>query len=297
MKEKLFDRNEAVFHEGDMGTSFYRILEGKAGIYVNYGKEDERKLTEMGPGKFIGEMGVIEAWPRSATVVAEEPLKVIEITEENLNDYFAEDPDSILSLMKHLSGRIRELTEEYNEVNAFLKEKQEAAPEKKESFLARLKKYREISAYQKKNLVVSVEELIREGKLTAPEKAALPVKSYSRGQVIFREGEEGNYMYAIYGGSVGIYSNYGNALEKKLTTLYTNSFFGEMGLIEQEKRSATAVVEEDDTVLETISADSLQELFKKNPGEIDMILSHLSNRLRRLTLDYVAACEEAAKDA
>ena len=103
-------------------------------------------------------------------------------------------------------------------------------------------------------------------------------------------------MYAVYGGSVGIYSNFGTTQETKLTTLYSDSFFGEMGLIENEKRSATAVAEEDGTILEVIRADQLESLFKANPVKVDMILSHVSHRLRILTRDYIQACEEAAKE-
>jgi CRP-like cAMP-binding protein len=128
------------------------------------------------------------------------------------------------------------------------------------------------------------------------DKDSTQVLEFRKGQIIFREGDPGNYMYAIHGGSVGIYLDYGTAQEKKLTTLYSNSFFGEMGLISEEKRSATAVVEEDGTLLETIRAESLESLFKSNPVKIDMILSHLSHRLRRLTLDYVKACRKAVEE-
>ena len=129
------------------------------------------------------------------------------------------------------------------------------------------------------------------------EKDDTVVLEFKRGDIIFREGDTGNFMYAIYGGSVGIYVNYGTAQENKLTQLYSDAFFGEMGLIGEEKRSATAVVEEDGTVLECIREEDLEALFKSNPVKIDMILSHLSHRLRRLTLDYVEACREAVEKA
>ena len=129
------------------------------------------------------------------------------------------------------------------------------------------------------------------------EKDDTVVLEFKRGDIIFREGDTGNFMYAIYGGSVGIYVNYGTAQENKLTQLYSDAFFGEMGLIGEEKRSATAVVEEDGTVLECIREEDLEALFKSNPVKIDMILCHLSHRLRRLTLDYVAACREAVEKA
>ena len=98
---------------------------------------------------------------------------------------------------------------------------------------------------------------------------------------------------SIHGGSVGIYLDFGTTNEKKLTTLYADSFFGEMGLVSEEKRSATAVVEENETILECIRAEDLENLFRSNPVKIDMILSHLSHRLRGLTKDYVKACKEA----
>ena len=70
-----------------------------------------------------------------------------------------------------------------------------------------------------------------------------------------------------------------------------------MALVGNDPRSATAVVEEDDTILEYIGAGDMEELFKINPLKVDMILSHLSNRLRRLSLDYVNACAKATEDA
>jgi CRP-like cAMP-binding protein len=284
-----------VFREGEFGKSFFQIVEGTAGIYLHYGEEGQRKLTDMTAGQFFGEMAVIEAWPRSATVVAEDELQVIEIEESNLNQYFKEQPDKILALMKQIGNRIRSLTEEYDEVNAFIKEKNEAGAEKKEGFFAKLKKYREISILASKNVGSTLEDVMAMKEFGQKEKTPLQVMSFKKGQIIFREGDTGNYMYAVHSGTVGIYVNYGAREETKLTTLYADSFFGEMSLISDEPRSATAVIEENDTTLEIIRADDLEALFEANPLKIDMILTHLSNRLRRLTKDYAKACAIAVE--
>ena len=116
MTEKVFEKGTVVFREGDIGNSFFQIVSGTAGVYSHYGEADERKLTDMQPGQYFGEMAVIEAWPRSSTIVAEEELHVIEISEKELNLYFAEQPDRIMALMKQLGKRIRELTADYDEV-------------------------------------------------------------------------------------------------------------------------------------------------------------------------------------
>lgn len=296
MKRRVFETNEVVFREGDHGTCFYRIESGIAGVYLHYDDADQRKLTEMKPGQYFGEMAIIESWPRSSTVVAEEELHVLEIGEEELNSYFAVEPDKILAIMKQLSGRIRTLTEEYDEVTAFLNEKKEADAPKKQGFLDRLKKYIDISKSAKKAPVQALQdEDDRVDRFVWKDDSPLQIRSFPEGTVLFREGDPGDCMYAVHGGEVDIYTNYGNALEKKLTTLYANSFFGEMGMIDQEVRSATAVIAMDETIIERIGPEDLERLFEKNPMEVDQIMRHLSKRLRRLTVDYAAACEEAAK--
>lgn len=291
MQEKVFEKNTVVFREGDLGNTFYQICKGTAGIYLHYGEADQRKLTDMKPGQYFGELSIIEAWPRSATVVAEDELHAIELTAADLNDFFKEQPDRILKLFNQIGDRIRELTAAYNDVQAFIKEKKEAGAEKKEGFFARLKKYREDSVLSSKLIGCTVE-----GTLQASE-PSLQVKSFNKNQIIFREGDEGTFMFQIHGGSVSIYSNYGQPGETKLTQLYTNDFFGEMGILGETARSATAVVAEPGTMLEFIGAEDLTTLFETNPMKVNMILAHLSNRLRRLTADYVKACAEAAADA
>ncbi len=297
MEEKVYTAGTVVFREGDLASSFFQILSGTAGVYLGYGGADERKLTEMNPGQFFGEMAIIEAWPRSSTIVAEGELRVLEIPGDDLNTYFTEQPDKILALMKQLSARIRSLTEDYNEVAAFLRQKEEAEEKKPEGFLALLKKWKQVVASSKGSAPAQSEEsLLKIKHYGKSRNTNLPTCTFNHGQIIFREGEVGAFMYNIQTGSVSIYSNYQTPKEKKLTTLYANTFFGEMGLIDSEKRSATAIVEEDNTFLEIIRSEDLEGLFTTNPALVDSILVHLSNRLRNLTHEYVRACEKAVAD-
>ena len=296
MDIKVFGKNEVIFREGELGKFFYEIKKGTAGIYLHYGQADQQKLADMKPGQYFGEMAIIEVWPRSATVVAEEELQVVELTAEDLSFFFTEQPDTIMALMTQLAERLRQLTKDYDEVNAFIREKQDADVQQKDSFLARLKKYKAVRDYAAKLGAITVEDKARENYGEDAAKAVLPVKYYDAGQIIFREGDESVFMYQIHSGSVAIFVNYGTPEETKLTTLYTNAFFGEMGLVSNDKRSATAVVAENETVLEAIRAEDFEALFKANPMKIEMILGHLANRLRRLTADYFGLCWTAAKD-
>src|SRR5689334_3625746 len=66
-------------------------------------------------------------------------------------------------------------------------------------------------------------------------------KDYEPGTVLFREGDPGDFMYVIQSGEVEIRRTIGD-VERLLAVLPAGEFFGEMALINQRPRSATAVV-------------------------------------------------------
>ena len=119
----------------------------------------------------------------------------------------------------------------------------------------------------------------------------METKTFKKGEVIFKQGDLFDCMYDILWGEVGIYANYGTPEEKLLTTLETERFFGEMGMIEGRLRSATAVALEKDTRLKVITPESFDAYFKESPAKVLLIMQNLSNRIRELTHDYLEACQ------
>ena len=117
-----------------------------------------------------------------------------------------------------------------------------------------------------------------------------------KGDVIFKEGERQLWMYALVKGSVGIYANYGTKEEKLLVELKEEDkpYFGEMGLIEEAPRSASAVVLED-AELTVISKENFVEYFKERPVDIFRMMQNMSKRIRGLTADYLDACRAVAE--
>lgn len=119
-------------------------------------------------------------------------------------------------------------------------------------------------------------------------------RTYKKGEVIFRQGSYGAELFEVYGGSVGIFANYGEPNEKRLVVLGPEQYFGEMGLVEARPRSATAVALEPCT-LAVVSADTFADYFKERPAKVLVIMSSLSARLRTITDDYVDACKTIAE--
>lgn len=116
-----------------------------------------------------------------------------------------------------------------------------------------------------------------------------------KGGVIFREGEDQRTMYKILSGTVGIYANYGEPEQTLLTELSEGAFFGEMALLEDCPRSASAVVLSERAVLCQISDSELSGFFAENPEQVEAVMRHLSSRLRALTEDYREACGTVAE--
>ncbi len=126
--EMRFNRGEVICRKGQMENWMYEIMEGVTAVYVNYGKEGEKKLTELGKGAFIGELGLLRSIPRSATVVAEQDGTVLrKIAEADYAEYFGLTPQG-KALMFQMSDRLVDITENYSEACRTISELSEIQP-------------------------------------------------------------------------------------------------------------------------------------------------------------------------
>ncbi|MCR5287115.1 MAG: cyclic nucleotide-binding domain-containing protein, partial [Saccharofermentans sp.] len=292
LAEKTFKKGEIIIKEGDVGKTLFFINEGKAGVYVDYGKKNPFRLGFVEAGEFFGEMAILEAYPRSATVVAERNISVIEIPGDDMNSFFSENPDQIIALMKLLGSRIETMAADYVESQVLLKQLRDADEGKKKSLFSKIKKHMDTYQANKNQL----DEPSREGLKAELEKykdvSAGELKTLRKGMFIFREGKEEQCMYILHSGKVAMYNNYRSKEEVMLSELEAVSFFGEMGIISDEPRNATAVVESNGATVEAISREDLQTMIHKCPNKVYMILRDMSYRLRKLNVDFLKTCKE-----
>jgi len=123
------------------------------------------------------------------------------------------------------------------------------------------------------------------------------LREFKKGEIIFKEGDFEMCMYDLLRGKVGIYTDYGTENEKLLTELDGKDcpVFGEMGLVEEMPRSATAVALED-VKAQMITKETFGDYFKDNTDAVIQIMQHMSRRLRIMTGNYLDACR-AVKEA
>ena len=95
-------KGEIIFREGSPGNKMYVILAGEVAITRSLGLEGEEELARLGHGQIFGEMGLIDAAPRSAraTVIANNTILLV-ISDASLRSL---DGDLIYKFYKNFSS-------------------------------------------------------------------------------------------------------------------------------------------------------------------------------------------------
>jgi CRP/FNR family cyclic AMP-dependent transcriptional regulator len=109
------------------------------------------------------------------------------------------------------------------------------------------------------------------------------VKAYEPGQVIFKEGEAGDQMFIIIQGEVEIRKRTSMDTARTLSTFKPGDVFGEMALIENKPRSATAVATKASRML-VMNEPLFLAMIERNPDFAKKMIQVLSERLRKANL-------------
>ena len=288
MERKEFRLNEVIFKDGAYQNWMYNICEGSVDIYSEYGTSSEKKLITLTKGQFFGEIGMIAVMPRTATAVAAQDVVVLEqISHDDFEDYLMNHPENIQPIMSSVSKRIRELTDDLSAITKMTSEAQ-GEEEKAAGSLAEfvsnlLGKLKAKKSANDEVSVMNMRQQVLAGELP-------PVIQFSAGDVIFRAGEQSDCLYDIHDGVVGIYSDYQTPNEKLLAELHTDEVFGEMGILDDMPRSASAVCLKDCTVL-VVKPENFMMYFQKKPAMVLQILQRMCIQVRDLGQRYLKACK------
>ncbi|MBO4242560.1 MAG: cyclic nucleotide-binding domain-containing protein [Clostridiales bacterium] len=295
-EDKTFKNGEIIIKEGDIGKSFFWLAKGSAHVYANQGAKDQIKLGTIEEGEFFGEMAILEEYPRSATVVAKGPVQAVEIPGDEMKGFFEANPDTIIELMKHLGSRIKSMTKDYEDAKALLSQLKEADEGKKKTLFSKIKKHMDVYQANKNRMNDPGEGSIREDYEKIRDLGSDNVKSYRKGMYVFKEGKVDNSMYILLNGTVGFFTGIHTPDEMKIDEISDFAFFGETGLVFDEARDTTAVVDTDDTKVEIIRREDLESIYKTCPDKIILILRHMSYRVRRLNIDFLRTCKEITEN-
>ena len=90
--------------QGDVGREMFVVVDGTATV-----KRNGRKIGTAGPGSAIGELSLLDRGPRTATITADGPMKVLVLGSREFAAVLDEVPGIAHKIMAALAERVREL--------------------------------------------------------------------------------------------------------------------------------------------------------------------------------------------
>lgn len=98
---------EVLFHAGDEGSGCYYMRMGAAKASVIAKDGQERLLAILGPGSLIGELSLFDDLPRSATVSALRPCRLMHLTKAAFFQLADQNPQIYRQALQLLTERLR----------------------------------------------------------------------------------------------------------------------------------------------------------------------------------------------
>src|SRR6187397_2707831 len=102
---------ELLFREGDPAAAMYVVISGEVEVLKKSRTGHEARVAVLGPSDWFGEMSIVDIQPRSATVRALAPGRLVKITPSDLDALYRHDVRSyaiiVLNLARELSRRLR----------------------------------------------------------------------------------------------------------------------------------------------------------------------------------------------
>jgi CRP/FNR family transcriptional regulator, cyclic AMP receptor protein len=104
--ERRFETGATVVAEGEPGRSMFIVHSGELVVSKLGGSGGVIRMTGLEPGDFFGEMTLIEMQNRSATVVAECPAVLYELTSRQLYTYYKADIHAYVMVLQNISREL-----------------------------------------------------------------------------------------------------------------------------------------------------------------------------------------------
>lgn len=102
---------DVVFREGEQGRELFIVLEGEMEVQRRARNAVEVRLALLGPGDWFGEMSVLDVQPRSASVRALAPSRLLVFRAQDLDALYRRDLKAyslvVMNIAREISRRLR----------------------------------------------------------------------------------------------------------------------------------------------------------------------------------------------
>ncbi len=271
---KKFTRGEVIIAEGSVGTNVYIVRSGRVEVFKN-SSTGALQLATLGANEVFGEMSQIDERfsRRTASVRAIEDCEIIILDREGFDNYLKGTSAGISNLIKRLSNRLRETNDIISHAGLDPRNLPKAIKlTKADNGEGRL-----------------TDDQLAESVNAAVDLQLLP-KKFSKGQTLIRENAEAMSLFMLKSGTVRVFKTVAGE-EVEIDDLTVNEVFGEISAFDEGVRFFTVKALDDGEAV-VFSKRQMDEMLRKAPLELFLILDCVVMKLKRTSLRYLESLEK-----
>lgn len=289
LKISRFQKGSYIIVEGkDDSDRFYIIQQGT--IICNKSSRSGIAPVKLGPGDFLGVVSCFSGHLQIETAIAQTDVTAICVQKSQYPDLIVNNTGLALKIIKSFANRMREMNEMLTKATL----KGVVADSNEQIFnvanFYEKQGYFNIACfsyyqYLKTRPVSQRAQFAKQKYLTLKQRVN-PVyleptaelqRKYPKDAMIFSEASKGAEMFIIQQGDVAI-SKVVDGNEVTLAVLHKGDMFGEMALLENKPRSASAIAHSD-CVLMVVNRANFNQMVSTQPQMITRLTTTLSERL------------------
>ena len=110
-RKKTLQRRDELFHKGDPGGEIYIVVSGKLKALTTSVEGDDVVFSILGPGEVFGEVALLGATPRTATLSAIEDCQLLAIDRRDFMSFLRTNPEVSVKLLNVIAMRLKRVSE------------------------------------------------------------------------------------------------------------------------------------------------------------------------------------------
>lgn len=265
---------------------FYIIQQGR----VSCQKGSGNNKVYLGPGDFLGVVSCFANRPQIETVIAETEVLVISVKKSQYADLIVNNTPVALKIIKTFANRTRQMNDQLTKLTLHKIENDNYEHifnvaqyyEKSHKFdVAVFAYYQYLKTRPQSQNLLTAQNKFRALKPKTHavyfEPTSEMTRQYPQDTMIFSESSPGAEMFIIQSGQVAI-TKVVNGNEVVLAVLQKGDMFGEMALLENKARSASAIAKTDCTLM-VVNRHNFNTMVSTQPQLISRLTTTLAERL------------------
>jgi len=285
-----FRKDSYLFVEGkSAGDRFYILQSGKVRCTKEVSVGDD-PASLLGPGDFVGVIPCMSGHSQIETVVALTDVVAISVRKDQYPELIEKNTPVAMKIIRTFATRMRQLNDTLTKIT--LKNNIISSPEQLfviASYYEKVGKT-DLAIYGYYQYMKACPQGVSVDRAKARFVALKPrskavyfestvdlIRNYPKDTMIFSECQSGQDMFIIQDGQVKI-SKVVDGNEVILAVLKKGDFFGEMALLEDKPRSASAIAHEDCKLM-SVNRQNFNQMVATQPQLIARLTTTLAERL------------------